>query len=637
METDYLNYGARKFAEESLHAFQKQSLISQISSIALVIWVIGGLFNDGSFYVAGFFFTAVFYVLSIIEVLSTQQRIESIKKQSFRRTVWGWIAYWLYSSVGKSGPSVATFLGYSFDVDKYTPFAIGVYLIVWFGTRYLNPAKWASDLSEDKIAVLLLQGITKGVILIAFFFSLTKNNNISSDYYIYVLIAYLLDPVFAGTFAYLDDVYSSSSMMQTDSKLPGSAIRDVLLTDFLILLITGGYDHQLALAIGDLRVLYLFALLIAFFNAQHSAAEYLQNPLKKSTLGGFVSDLQDELKDNVTQYSETYMARSKLNVDLNQASAMGLDPGALLIPLEEGRKMVKAVIVGKGQNILKQGKHYIPQAIDGITATQIPKKQYQELINQMQKTSLQEVNFADFGLPSLQELEYMLDDLAQNINMWVTKAKQHLTRFNASGYGVYDSKELTKVNLPEINVIESKGLKGMPKFTRVKIASFISVLDEGRKGKIVQLPGLHVIDKPKFTFVDLPFITVFDLHDKESKQKGTMVNIFGFRVGDRLDASKLDFIRELMLKNAKDQLSSFDMNFEQILRDKNSVPIFNLAANGTFRPLLTSQSTAIGNHIALPESSQFIAELPSATPSQKALESATKDAAIDADYEILDE
>lgn len=648
---DPSSYVFRNAAKNAFQTFSSQPQSMMLRQFSLLVWFLGGLIDDPFIYTAGVVVTIIASIIVIGEIfLDKRSNIEYLQKIGFRTMSTGFFSFWFYRGFFHAGQETLDF--YSLEVQIYdlSTYTIGVSALIWIATRSLSQSKWKSELNFQKIVILALQGITKSIIITAFLvamFDRNASNDIFSNIWIPIVISYFLEPVFSYIFARMERVFSSSSMVFTDSQLPASALRSSILNNLFFVIVSMFYDDVLAVQLQEVRALYVVALIFALVYSRNQAQEYKRNPFRGSGISDFLNNSGTSMQ-RVNENSPANVITEALSLKLSDNSKLNLPKGTTIVPLDETKEGITSLIIGQGENLIQTSKDQLNSAlIDGLTTTIIPKKEFKNITSKLSVQPLKNIDLTPLGIYSTEDLLAKVELLSGQINRWVMAAKQELTKFDMSNYSITETKEMTKVVLPGLSVVESKGVT-MPKFTRVKMPG-LSVLDQGKQGTLVRFFGLTVIDTKKFTFVDMPGITVFD-----NNKGGTMVNILGMKIGENADASMLDQLKMQLLQSADHYERMFDSEFDRLLSSKSKTAMFNLDSSGSFNPLLTSKESTISTHPSLPSSSPAYAlssapvkdthVLPKAKPKEEDQSSEIKknkkkesSKFVDADFEIIDE
>jgi hypothetical protein len=640
-------YFARSAAKNAFDTFSSQPQSLMFSQIGLLIWFIGGLFKSPELYFAGLAVSSIAAIFLIGEaIVDKKNKVDYIKKLGLNNLIIGYLSFWLYRWI-RPGPDEMTFFTIEIAIYNISNSIIAFYALLWLSTRYLSPGKWATELTWYKSILLMVQGLAKSIILIALIIAMFSTNTLLLEFVVLLIVAYLIEPVSSYFFAKTDKIYSSSAMMMTDSKLPSSAFRGAMLNNMMILLLTGLFDSALGGQLGELRLIYIILLIYAFFYARNDAKGFRMNPFRGSSLDDFLNSTANSMK-SVNENIASNVVNTDLTLNLSDTGQIKLNKGTAIIPLKETSKGISAVIVGPGESIIKHMQNQTSSSdFEGVTSTFIPKKEFNRIKNELSITPLKNLNLQNFGIESYEDLSIKINQLAVNMDNWINAAKSELLKFDLSNYSITETKEMTKVNLPGITVVDARSPK---KFTRVKLPG-ISVLDQGKDGTVVRVLPLTVIDSKQFTFVNMPGLTVFD-----TKKHGTMVSIFGLKIGDHADASKLEEIKRQMLGAVDQYEFMFDSALEGVLGSKDSIAMFNLDSGNNFQPLLSSVKSTVTTNPALPMasakfalnvgstaektlpvSSQKTNDKPDTKLNKDKSQDKVKDKIIDTEYEIIDE
>jgi hypothetical protein len=274
-------------------------------------------------------------------------------------------------------------------------------------------------------------------------------------------------------------------------------------------------------------------------------------------------------------------------VDLSSKAGLKIEPGSIVIPLEETKGKMSALVIGNAQNIVDDGKQKVAERLEGVSTVLIPKKEFKSLSKDYVSQQLANIDLQSLELPSLDQLQQYVGLLATNFGSFVERLSNKLTEIDLSSYGITESENGTEVNLPGIYVNDTKD------GTVVRIAG-LRVNDFGDTTTVRIGNTLTVVDLPKMSFVSLPGITVMDVNGH-----GTAVSILGFKISDGIPADKLDEFREVILGQLDRWETGIDAELGRFLADKSASGLLSVGWDGEFNLLLDSKNKTLGNHIAL--------------------------------------
>lgn len=575
----------------SMNTYLKDRPTSEnIGTALLVLWLIAGMIEDPYLYILSAILTGLLYFAGLFQSIAMKIPIQSYSGSALRRLLIGLWANAMYTS-GKGntrgGPEVIN-IGVEIEISLVIGTTITAYAILWFISKYADKMD-AENFAEMNTFYLMLRGITRGSIILGLLYSVFRRDVITEPYIQILFWAFILDPIFIYMQSFYEETLDTVQLSFGTAKLPISALRDVMVSNSILLLFTiwfggvgGGGDSELPKSWGLLRTGYIIATAMIFVIATESIRKFNINPLERSPLGNTLNNFKNSLETVNIEEKLGYVIKKEMKIELSKNSSIVIDPNSIIVPINEQTDKMDALIIGKGEALTEIYNDVKSDLIDGLTTATIPKQYMKEIKKHINPRRLDTIDLENLQLPSLDQLVQTVNQLSLHMDDWMKKIRMSLGDIKLSNYGISEMQGTTNVKLPGINVLETKGM------TKVEIGSFLNVLETPEMTNVRIGNFMTVIEMPKFTFVNLPFLTVLEINGK-----GTAVDLLGFKISDGVDATYLDEFRRVMLTQMEKfgQLRHRDLG--RILVEKNSTALMNVSWNGEFTPLLAGRKDIV--------------------------------------------
>ncbi len=567
--------------------FREQSQIELLGSVTAITWLLGGLFNDKYLYSLSMIISIVSLVLTLIhDFLRNQFSVTMLHTYSFRRLIVAVIANWAYTS-GQEGPSEFTLFGNEVKINSFIEILIIVLLIIWFASRYSESID-KTDAGILVVPMVVLRGSLRGAILAAVIFALISNDQIPEGAEMPLIVIYLIEPFVYAIYSNLNKTVSTAEMVVGSARLPAVAFRESILSNLLLLIITMIFNGVSGDEWELLRVLYILGTVFAIFSSIDAIKKFNENPFGNTEIGNFLNNTPDVFQDLQINEKLGHVVDSQTIIDVGKTSSIELSPGSIIVPLEETKGKVTTMIIGKSENIVKKNKEKISQTVDGITTAIIPAKNLKNIRQNFTAKQLNTIDLAQYGLPNLQTIESVIKSLGFNMQNWIGNIKHQLTKFKLSNYGITETEDgKTSVCLPGISVIESPGS------SIVKVAG-VRVYETPEVNTVRIGNFLTVVEFPKMQLVSLPGITIMEM-----KGVGTAVDLFGFKISDKLSAERLDEFKKVFLAQLNTWEAGVESQLGRIIADPNASAVMSMSWDGDFKPFLEGKKKSFGDHPAL--------------------------------------
>ncbi|MCY3412403.1 MAG: hypothetical protein INQ03_12270 [Candidatus Heimdallarchaeota archaeon] len=574
----------------------ERPMADNLGTIFLVVWLIAGALEDPYLYVLSMAITSAIFFAGLFSSISKKIPIDTYGSAAFRRLL---IAMWataMYDSglmedgILVGGPAIVN-IGIAIDVDLLTFIITAGYAVLWFALRNLDKLDM-HDLASMNTIFLILKGISRGIIMVALLLSVFSTMVYEDPYLTYILYAYLADPLITYIQAHYDQSLDPIKLQFGYSKIPNAALRDVMISNLLILIFTmwfGGIGDPLPQSWQIMRTAYVLVTVAIFVYARDSLKQFKKNPLGSSPLGSILDETQNVIKNMDLKQKMGYTIEKDMNVQMNKENSMNIYRNSVIVPLGETKQGMKALVIGRGESIIKTKGDLSSQLIDGVSSLVIPKNQFKQIRKQVIPRKLETLDFNALELPSFEQIMQIVNALGFNMGSWVEKLRTGLANIDLSNYGVTTMGDNTHVKFPGFEVIEGKGMTKFngfgidvletPGMTNVKIGSFI-----------------NVIELPKMTLVTLPFMTVLELEGQ-----GTAVDIFGFKISDGIDANRLEEFKQVVYEQMQRFNAMKEHELGRILVEKKANALMSVSWDGQFHSLLSGKKDNFGNHPALAE------------------------------------
>lgn len=566
---------------------KQQPKYEVMASIFAMFWLIGGLFGDESLYLISMLGSMILFVGVILSSLLPSKKLLSyIHTASFRRLIIAFLAGWMYKGGRTKGDSKITLSGYEIQVNEIADIVLLALFITWLVTKYGESID-REGIFNKNTPFLLVRGIFRGIILLGAIYAVFRGDRIAEHLEIYLLVSYLIEPYVYFIFAKVNPSRSSTDMVLGDARLPMVALRESFLSNLMLLLLTMWFRGVDGDEWGIIRVYYLIGLVFTFYMSYEDIKNFKLNPLGNGKLGEFLKNTPMGLDQLDLENKFGTILNSEISVDLDDELQYKLQPGSILIPVEETKDQVTTLVVGKTESIVKSGIQNVAETTDGISTLVIPKKEFSQISKKFESKQLSTINFKELNLPTLGEISSLVNLLSNRMSNWVENLKVELTKFDLSNYGITETDGITKVELPGLSVIDS------PDGTSVKLP-FLRVIDTPQAKTVRIGSWLTVVEFPKFQMVSLPGIKVLEV-----PEIGSAVSIFGFKVSEGLPTEYLDQIDSKFSEYVQDWEDRIDNKLGRIIANQNSKIAMNISWNGDFKPLLSDNNQVFGDHIAL--------------------------------------
>lgn len=570
---------------------QSRPTSEKIGNIFLIVWWISGLIEDEYLFILSVVVTSIMYIVGLIESIAKKLPIGSYTGGAFRRFIIGLWANAMYIGGKTPGPETIELDNFSIEVTFISGMVITAFALLWFVTKYFDRIDLNSPF-EMNTFYLLIRGLLRGSILFGLLYSLfTPDPTKIEDPYVMVLfIAYLLDPLVAFIQSHYEETLDPVQLSLGFSKLPMTALRDVMISNTFFLIFTISFN-----GLGDpapeswklLRSLYVLLAVVFLVMAMDTIKKHNKNPLGRSVLGTILDKTAQTISNIKIDDRIGYVMDKPHSFKLNKNNSLNVARDSIIIPIGEEKGKIKAIVIGRGENLIKSKKELVSQVLEGVSTVIIPAKQFKQIRKNIIPTRMDQINLDHLQLPSLDTIQMVVDKLAFQLTGWMNELKKGLSSMKLSNYGVSEVDGITNVKLPGIKVIEGKGM------TKVDVFG-IHVLETPSMTNVRIGDWLTVIEVPKFTFVSMPGITVLDM-----TSGGTAIDIFGFKVGDGIDATRLDEFKRIILEQMGKFQTQRDQDIGRILVEKNSAALMSMSWDGEFRPMLQGKKDTYGSHPAL--------------------------------------
>jgi hypothetical protein len=567
--------------------FGAQRKFERIGTIMGTVWFFAGWFEDGLLFFFSMSLTMILLVIGAIDSVIQTRSMGQYSGKAVRRLL---LALWsnsMYISGDTPGPERIPFFGLNIEVVMISQVVIATLLVFWFSSRYISEVQ-SSDFTVPRFTVISIRGILRGAILAGFVYSLFTKNYIPESLNIYLFIAYIAEPLIYMFFSYLDQTISRADMVFGSSKLPIVALRESLLSNTILILFTGWFKGIQGSEWDALRALYLLVTILVFVWSFDVIKEFNRHVLGKNALGQFLEHMPDEISELNLGEKLGHVIDTQTMISVGKKGDLKLNAGSIVIPIGEVQGMIKAIIIGKGENIINQAGELSSQLMDGISTAMISKKEFKKAVKDIIPQRMDNINLENLELPSLETMVGLMSVLGNQMAGWVDNIKRELGRFQLSNYGISEVDGNETVILPGIKV-QSFGDTQL-----VNVAGFIRVMETPEITTVRIGSWLSVVEVPKFTFVTLPGITIFDL-----AEGGSAVDIFGFKIGDGISADRLMEFKDALLSQLDRFESDMHSRLGRILADKNANALLSVSWDGEFKPLVEGRDRYFGEHPAL--------------------------------------
>ena len=630
---DGSNYSpVNSIIDEVVREVTNQNPSGQLRNISMLIWFIGALFDNSYLYFAGLVLVILSSMLVVFDAFNEKGKLSSLKNIGLSTVIAGLINNWLYESFFHRGKDIVILVGQEISLSQITSYVLIGSLFLWLSTRYFSLDIPFQELSSESYIILFLHGIMKGILIYGMIDYLFIKSEFVVEYTNVFLATLVMEPFVAYIFFSGIKTLGTRLVSITDMKHPLVAMRDSLFSNIFILLISEFFSPSLRNSSQGLSIILFIAFVLLFWYGRESASKVMENPFGSSPLGSFLKDGGTEIQVQNFSSKLVHVIEESQNLKINKKTNMEIAKGSIVLPIKERDSMMQIMVIGDTKEIVETDYDAVLSSNEGICTTLISKDEYGLLEKSGRRDVLSNIDLSSLGLPNVDVISDFANALGELTNMWSSNLSKKLVEFDLSKAGVHESKEFTKVNIPGIvQVLESKGIGDKPKFTFVKLP-FGKIMDFDKNGVMVNLPGIKVIDTKELTAVNVfGFIKVLDTH-----KRGTLVNLLGFTINDGMDERTLSQVKSNMIginnsfANAMEQV--FDTRFESLLTNEESAGVFSLSWDKQFRPLLSSNSltsserfelpTGVSNHLLNKGEVKFLPESQEYT---------------DADFEVLDE
>ena len=630
---DGTNYSpVNNIFDEVIREVTNHTPSGQLRNISMLVWFFGALFDNPYLYFAGLVLVILSSMLVVFDAFDEKGKLSSLKNTGLSTVIAGLINNWLYEGFFHKGKDLVNLVGQVISLSQITSYVLFGSLFLWLSTRYFSLDIPFQELSSESYIILFLHGIMKGILIYGMIDYLFIKSEFVVENTNVFLATLVLEPFVAYLFFSGIKTLGTKMVSITDAKYPLVAMRDSLLSNIFILLISEFFSPSLSNSSQGLSVILFIAFVLLFWYGRESASKGIKNPFGSSPLGSFLKDGGTELQVQNFSSKLVHVIEESQNLKINKKTNLEIAKGSIVLPIKEMDSMMQIMVVGDTKEIVETDYDALLSSNEGVSTTLISMDEYRLLEKSGRRDVLSNIDLSSLGLPNIDKISDFANALGELTNMWSSNLSKKLVEFDLSKVGVHESKEFTKVNIPGIvQVLESKGFGDKPKFTFVKLP-FGKIMDFNKNGVMVNLPGIKVIDTKELTAVNvLGFVKVLDTH-----KKGTLVNLMGFTVNDGMDEKTLSEVKSNMIginnsfANAMEQV--FDTRFESLLTNEESAGVFSLNWDKQFRPLLSSNSLTSTDRFELPEgeSNHLLnkGEVKSPPDAQEY---------TDADFEVLDE
>jgi len=587
MSSDY-------FMEQTLRnmapILAKQNRFELIATLTGILWIFAGLFSDPYLYIVSLVFTIGISVTLTIYSFMEEDYVYDYHVAAFRRLILGAIAHWAYTTGKSQGPDELVFGDLSIPVLLISQYTLVGLLVIWFASKYFDYFN-DPNVPSTVYPIVVIRGIFRGFFLTVLVYAILnlggKGVPIPESWETPLLVAYIAEPFVYALAQQMNPTMSRTEMVLGNARLPSVALRESFLSNTFILIFTMMFNGVIGPIWQLLRVLYIIGTILIFIYSLDAIDKFSANPLGKNAIGQFFNNTPDKLQDLDLTTAIGYVIDDETLLDLSKKASLNIEPGSVIVPLEETKGRVNALVLGKGQSILQTGKERIGEHIEGASSLLIPEKEFKKLSQKYIGTQLTNINLEELGLPDLPQIQQYVGLLAQNMGAFVDRIQNQLTKIDLSKYGIVDDGDHTSVTLPGIDVKETSDL------TTVRVGS-IRVID-GLKASTVRIgSSVTIVDLPKASFVSLPGINILDVDGV-----GSALNILGFTISDGLPVEKIDEFRALVMSQLDRWEMGLDAELGRYLADSSATGLLNVGWDGEFKMLLDSKNKTLGNHQAL--------------------------------------
>ena len=556
-------------------------------SVLAFCWLLGGLLGDSALFLVSMSLTLVLFTFSLLSnIFNIMKSMGTIHVSSFRRLIIGLLAHWTYTSGKTQGSDTYSIFGSSIPILLISQGAVAYLFLIWMITKYgENIDKNGFQLKSTPF--LFVRGLLRGIILLCALFAIV-NFEIHDFIAIALFGAYIVEPYVYYIWASFNRSISSTDMVLGENRLPTVALRESFLSNLVYLFITMSFHGVKGSEWDLLRVYYILGFMYFLFASWDDIKKFNQNPLASSLAGEFLQNTPAIMNQiDFSQQKGIVIDKDRM-INLGNSINMDIKPGSILVPLEEQKGKVSAMIIGKANQIVEQNGEKVSELRDGISTVLVPASQIKSLKKEFFSQALDKIDFTELNLPDLTQIQNLVSQFSSNLGNWVASISKELKKFDLTNYGVKEIDGMTFVNLPGISVVD-----GGKDIQSVKVGP-IRVL-ETPNAQIVKIGGfINVLEFPKVSFVSLPGITVVDV-----PTQGSAVDIFGFKVSDELPAEYLDEFKGAFQQYMSTVEQQVDDQLGKILAsDKASISL-NMTWDGEFQPLLKGGKGMISGPLEL--------------------------------------
>ncbi len=564
--------------------FKDRPVVENIGGALLFTWWFAGVIEDGYLFLISAFITALIYFTGLFQSIAMHLSISSYSGSALRRLLIGMWANYMYTNGDTPGPETVN-IGIVINISMFMGILTTVYALLWLISKYADKID-NDNFAEINTIYLIIRGISRGVIMLGLLYSTFTKGILEYPYFDILFWAYILDPVIIFIQAHNDETIDTTELTFGNTKLPVPALRDAIFTNGSILIFTilfKGLGDPISEMWSLLRTSYILMMVIIFVVAKDFTNKFNANPLKQSVIGNAIYDVKENLENIDLDEKLGYIIDNDLMFDLNKNNSVSIDRNSVIIPIGEHKNKIEALVIGRGQSILKEGEKLRSELMEGITTMIIPKKHMKRITKELIPKRLDMIDFNQLELPSLNDILVLMDQLGFYMGNWLGSIKSELGKIKLSNYGISEIDGVTDIKLPGISVYEANGVN------KVEVGSFVSIVETPELTNVRVGNFLTVIEMPKFNFVNLPFMSVLEIEGE-----GSVVDIMGFKISDGIDVSKLDEFRRIMMT----QLDKLDKkgSLGRILADKNSMAMLNISWEGEFTPLLANKKNNFDMH-----------------------------------------
>ncbi len=358
-----------------------------IGTVTALFWLFGGLFSDGILVLASMAISlGIMVYLGILSFIPYLNYHYDLHIAAFRRMIIGFLADLAYRTGANKVTEDLVLFDVTLPVAFISRLAVTSLIVFWFGSRYFDQLR-DPNIPGRLYPMIIARGLLRGAMiagLLVAMFVRNRGDDIGPDIepqlaVPYLFVAYLIEPFLFGFMQFFNQTMSRVELTVGNARLPSVALKESFISNFFILFFTVRYHGVVGEEWQLLRVFYLIGAVVSLVYSMDAVKRFKQNPLGTQAIGMFFESTPDILKDLDLEKRMGMVVDKETMVDLSSKAGLKIEPGSIVIPLEETKGKMSALVIGNAQNIVDDGKQKVAERLEGVSTVLIPKKEFKSL------------------------------------------------------------------------------------------------------------------------------------------------------------------------------------------------------------------------------------------------------------------